>query len=329
MLTFALSTFLLLQQLNFYSFRKIKVTDSLRIDPELEKETANYWRFKHESFQRGRPDLLREIKRMNSKPSTTAPLAATTRPKTTAEDKQVKSEVSALKKRIEEMTKNIDELTSLVQQVSLKQEESEGTTVVDVGSKRPRVSVYDVHPDEMLSTSNMMALEELVLSDPTVSVKEEQQDNGEDFVDSLFTAFKEEEEAGLNLEMPPLQDLEPEPIGNGFSTNRPDPVLMQRLSEALSLLPRETQELIVNRLIKAITEPVLVSSPAVASMPVVSEGKAAHKTPSADEKVESQPPSLAAATLGALLQQCGAEMQRKSSSSSAHKNIPVHIPVHG
>ena len=53
------------QQLNFYQFRKIKYVDSIRIDPKLEAETANYWRFRHEYFQRGRPDLLSEIKRLN------------------------------------------------------------------------------------------------------------------------------------------------------------------------------------------------------------------------------------------------------------------------
>jgi hypothetical protein len=52
------------RQLNFYSFRKIKYADTIRIDPQLEAETANYWRFRHEKFQKGKPELLIEIKRM-------------------------------------------------------------------------------------------------------------------------------------------------------------------------------------------------------------------------------------------------------------------------
>ena len=56
------------RQLNFYSFRKIKTNDSIRIDPELEKATANFWRFFHPKFQRGRPDLLKDIKTSYLKP---------------------------------------------------------------------------------------------------------------------------------------------------------------------------------------------------------------------------------------------------------------------
>ena len=53
------------QQLNFYSFRKIKYNDTIRIDPVKEKETANFWRFRHEKFRRGQPAMLSDIKRMN------------------------------------------------------------------------------------------------------------------------------------------------------------------------------------------------------------------------------------------------------------------------
>ena len=54
------------RQLNFYSFRKIK-DDALRIDIEEEKKTAQYWRFRHDKFQRGKPELLLEMKRMAGK----------------------------------------------------------------------------------------------------------------------------------------------------------------------------------------------------------------------------------------------------------------------
>mmetsp|Transcript_3580 Transcript_3580/g.6763 ORF Transcript_3580/g.6763 Transcript_3580/m.6763 type:complete len:540 (-) Transcript_3580:770-2389(-) len=54
------------RQLNFYGFRKIKFSDSILIDEDLEKKTANFWKFRHENFKRGREDLLMEIKRSHN-----------------------------------------------------------------------------------------------------------------------------------------------------------------------------------------------------------------------------------------------------------------------
>lgn len=51
------------RQLNFYGFRKIK-SDSIRIKDESAEE-SKYWRFRHDKFQRGRPDLLAEIRKAN------------------------------------------------------------------------------------------------------------------------------------------------------------------------------------------------------------------------------------------------------------------------
>jgi len=56
------------RQLNFYAFRKIKTNNNIRIDPALEAKTANYWRFYHPKFQRGRADWLKLIKRSSSTP---------------------------------------------------------------------------------------------------------------------------------------------------------------------------------------------------------------------------------------------------------------------
>ena len=52
------------RQLNFYGFRKIK-SDPLRIHDAANDEESKYWKFKHPKFQRGRPDLLAEIKKSN------------------------------------------------------------------------------------------------------------------------------------------------------------------------------------------------------------------------------------------------------------------------
>jgi hypothetical protein len=129
------------RQLNFYGFRKIKYTDSIRINTAEEQKTANFWRFRHENFKKGREDLLGDIKRMNSaskevakkaSASTSASLKTSSSSATTtatvkkvvdkkgAEVKELKEELNTLKDRIKEMTSNIDQLTSLVQTVTLK-----------------------------------------------------------------------------------------------------------------------------------------------------------------------------------------------------------------
>jgi hypothetical protein len=52
------------RQLNFYGFHKVK-SDPLRIEKAETSEESKYWKFHHEKFQRGRPDLLSEIRRTN------------------------------------------------------------------------------------------------------------------------------------------------------------------------------------------------------------------------------------------------------------------------
>jgi len=115
------------RQLNFYGFRKIKYTDSIRINTKEEEKTANFWRFRHENFRKGREDLLMDIKRMNSaskegtKPNSTK--TKLKKIKKEGEDvKELKEELNTLKDRIKEMTCNIDTLTSLVQTVTLKEQ---------------------------------------------------------------------------------------------------------------------------------------------------------------------------------------------------------------
>lgn len=321
-----------LQQLNFYAFRKIKYSDTIRIDPKLEAETANYWRFRHEHFQRGKPHLLTEIKRMNG---SSAKAASSTKTTTTFTPKAADAavsveEVRSLKKKIAEMSKSIDDLTAMVEKVSLKQDEREDTLV----HKRTKVEpvtmsmAEDVRPDEMLST---MELEEMAVAlpvasmpDPMPMVREESLDSqlsDNAFVDQLFDAFKEEDDDVLVLDGPSVDE------------NRPDPELMRRLGDALMLLPREIQEMIVDRLIAAITTTDLVDDRVVAALSdetkkVIVSGKALPvlQTPLAEEKREPAGLPLAAATLAALLHHYNSQVQGKS-PKHAQKSIPV-IPVH-
>lgn len=86
------------RQLNLYGFRKIK-TDSLRL-PEDHADALYSWRFKHESFVRGRPDLLKEIRRANHANSTE------------------EGEVDKLKREVSHLRAEIGKLTAMVQQMA-------------------------------------------------------------------------------------------------------------------------------------------------------------------------------------------------------------------
>ena len=405
--------FLFHQQLNFYSFRKIKYHDTLRIDPKLEAETANYWRFKHEHFQRDKAELLSKIKRMQG--TTAASSASTTSAagKNSTTDLKVgagagaaphsdvvlsstvTTEVQTLKLRIEEMTKNIDELTAMVKEVSLKQEDSsascpspqqpasaaateeyyianEGGASM-AGAKRKKWSSpptiggwagdETVRPDEMVSS---MDLDEIIAS-PVVSmpmpdglVRESSTSSSQisdiEFVDTLFTVFKDEQGDDVFVLEDDSDDLGPQQqelpsctssteggamtMDDETNNNRPDDELMRRLSDALMLLPKETQEIIVNRLIAAITSTdfapgIVHECKTVASNNKVEvEGCEAPDVPlpqTVEEDHQAHYP-LAAATLAALLRHYTVQLQHGKSptankSGTVEKSIPV-IPVH-
>lgn len=52
------------RQLNFYGFHKIR-SDPIRLKDAENCEESKYWRFHHDNFRRGRPDLLSEIRKSN------------------------------------------------------------------------------------------------------------------------------------------------------------------------------------------------------------------------------------------------------------------------
>lgn len=377
------------RQLNFYAFRKIKYADTIRIDPKLEAETANYWRFRHEKFQRGKPELLGEIKRMNGQKqlvkketttdasgaaassSVSSPSASTSSAPqqivVQQENSQLKSEVSNLKQRIEAMTKNIDELTSMVQKVTLatrvpeedsmninkkrtklvevdkvlEDEEEEGTMMTpDESFSAPHAvaATPEGSPTSIINSSNTaMELDAFPLPpsmpspmpvvDRTSTSSTELSDEG--FVDQLFTAFKTEDfvefDEGETLPDAPFSQE------SNINSNRPRPELMNRLSDALSALPREIQELIVDRLIQAITSPKDIQESIAHAQSSSSKnnkeekqekGELVQVAPTKDPKQIANL-QLAAATLAALLSQCGGESNLKDSHAKALL-IPVH-----
>jgi hypothetical protein len=257
------------------------------------------------------------------------------------ENSQLKSEVSNLKSRIEAMTKNIDELTSMVQKVTLATKLPEEDGAND-NKKRTKVEQepaklveqdFFVTPDEPVSAiSSAMELDAFPLPpsmpspmpvvDRTCTSSSELSDEG--FVDQLFTAFKTEE----LVEFDEGETLPDAPSSSSDdSHNRPRPELMNRLSDALSALPREIQELIVDRLIQAITSPKDIQENIAHIKKTVTDKQQEDQellqvAPTKDPKQIANL-QLAAATLAALLSQCGGETGLKDSHSKALL-IPVH-----
>ena len=299
-----------------------------------------------------------QAQQQQMKPNTASSSSVVSVADNNKENSTLKSEVSTLKQRIEDMTKNIDQLTTMVQKVSVSVQQTPQqpqqqpvTPPVDSTNKRKKVElpVYDLPvPDQMLSsaqTTAAMDIEDMVLppSIPSPMPLEREFSNtselsDEGFVNHLFTAFKTEDF---------FDDME-ESVDTK-KKSRPRPELMERLGDALAMLPRDIQELIVDRLIQAITSPKQIQEhiSAVNCLDNVNEcGKALlpspvpqspeHEQEEEDEDEEEQDEltkhqqkvglPLAAATLAALLSQYSGELDSKQ-SNQAHKTLPI-IPVH-
>mmetsp|Transcript_34181 Transcript_34181/g.68925 ORF Transcript_34181/g.68925 Transcript_34181/m.68925 type:complete len:544 (-) Transcript_34181:2735-4366(-) len=351
------------RQLNFYGFRKIKYADTLRIDIKLEAETANYWKFKHDKFQRGRPDLLVEIKRHRDNQAAAAAAAAqkseatpvadgsnrqasSSAPAVAVVDPTVKSEVKELRDRIAAMSKNIDDLTSMVHNIKVQDDNNASAAVAAndhdhaVGSKRKKIGgtttaardsgASDMLVDEVTSCGgsgidSIAFTPGSIFPTPAAAVGMSRQSStisDDAFVDDLFNF----DEAGLldltsadhDQRQPTVAMLEPEPepvlstpmappshlvqekqSGTNDESNRPDPKLMKELTDALTLLPREMQEMLVNRLISTIisTESLKSHIDAVSTTgsSTATSSAAAASTRSSTAVVENDEASFAAA----------------------------------
>ena len=89
-------------------------------------------------------------------------------------------------------------------------------------------------------------------------------DDDDTFVDDLFQAFVGEDSIILSEEDLETTDLVV-PLGqrnNDHHRNTPDPLLMKRIEDSLSTLPKEMHEMVANRLIDAIsnTRPIVESA---------------------------------------------------------------------
>ncbi|KAL7478558.1 hypothetical protein ACHAW6_004318 [Cyclotella cf. meneghiniana] len=275
------------RQLNFYGFRKIK-NEGIRL-ADVDDETASkYWRFKHEKFLRGRPDLLIEIRKANQ---------------TNAADQQ---EVDRLKEEVAELKIQVAQLASLVQHLSggvdpftsdphaFKKRRLEADTVsshpiedsssIDYSLDQPQIEDYDEipHPevsllDPLVSDADLLVEDipiefpsKLLPPPPTEKISRvpscELVETMFDFVNESHPVYSK---ALLSAPSPvnSAPALCPDAVsssivssgkviqGSSMETNRFDPALARKLNTALATLPKYLQEAFVERMVENLTNP--------------------------------------------------------------------------
>jgi len=373
------------RQLNFYGFRKIK-TDPIKINAAIDDLESKYWRFRHEKFMKGRPDLLGEIRKANQ---------------TESPDKQevdaLKSEVLDLNAKIVTMSSDIDKLTSLVQSMMkikkdptvryLAPEEpnkkrkilpvvpiSVSSSSVPHQTVPPTVPLHvssaalpdpstasdadllleDYAPESLRATEAILtkpvpALSSALPTDPgdrTFSIGSTGSLDNELFAD-FYELDPSEDLRLLGAEVPdfassslPAVGLSPAPV-----TSDPDPELVKKFHDSLALLPKEMQELFVERMVATVADPECFNNhvEAVTALAAAAAEEAKRRvftgsnpiSPDANRiNVSDEPPSialpLAAATLGAFLAQYGSAVKssRCGLPPSASKR-PSVVPLEG
>jgi len=352
------------RQLNFYGFRKLRNHDSIRIDPALDAQTANFWRFRHENFQRGRPDLLTEIKRSSGQITGTNNAVSEEQ---TGDIDTMKTEMEDMKDKIAKMSTEIEKLTTMMS--GLNTESSTDTPSPEKRRKRAKLDPLDVTnlpeimPDpavsfdtmfnEPLQTGNKDVLDGTLNfspdsifpadkvtrqeSTPSIAISENE------FVDELYDAFENgdnpfEELVNRSSTPPLISDNQPqEAEDNCRDENSLDPRLVKKITDSLSTLSKDVQEMLVDRLVTAIVSTDF-NSPAVCGVaknddvtnlaqssieerntPEVRDGESV-----INENVQKVDLPMACATLKMFLSQYGVTIKNGGNFIDRSPCVPVH-----
>lgn len=354
------------RQLNFYGFRKIK-NDGIRIADVDDETAAKYWRFKHEKFIRGRPDLLIEIRKANQ---------------TNAADQQ---EVDELKLEVAQLKSQLAQLATYVQQMSGGVNPFNSSQHVNKKRKVDVLGPHEVDPSPIEDYDDM-PYPEVSLLDPMVSdadllvedfpieyvpnsipppARKHPRAPSCELVESMFDFVKEDHPDYISSHpvapspvksAPPLR---PEAVNSSLASsgkamysdlapqiNHVDPVLSQKLNDALSALPKNLQETFVERMVESLTNPeafqkhveavsVLATAAAIEAenQTMLSNANAEPIAPRSDGVMNDQPEKLsmnnqsdmtlpvAAAALGAFLAKYGNATEEKD-ANNAHQTPP-------
>jgi len=357
------------RQLNFYGFRKIK-TDPIRIRDQESGAESKYWRFRHEKFLRGRPDLLSEIKKSNQ-----------IEPAEKQEVDALKTEVRDLKSQLATMGKNMEQLAALVGSMMKNQEEQQQQAdryVQDSASKKRRVSVsipnlpMSVSKSKTMPPSPVNSIQPLsVTSLPDASTANDSDLFAHQTTKALteasgmthtlppassFTSKDFSKDSSIGSIMGSLSEYDEDllatllaldddsqnlidksktetempdtamslPPSKSMQDDQVDTKLVEQLRHSLNSLPKNLQELFVERLVNVIASPEsfqnqveAVSALALAAAEEAktrldSTGNIATTATTIGQDDNKQSVELATAALGSFLVQYGAALNNKN-----------------
>lgn len=262
------------RQLNFYGFRKIK-NDTIHI-LEDDDVRLDWWQFKHENFIRGRPDLLKHIKKASQ-------IDAATK-----EDvDRLKQEVGYLRSMVTSMASQLQQLTGHEITIDETRPLSNKKRKIDGGSPIPDMNtstsmppsplpppsksyapVHQHHHQPNFDHTEMLTDQDLLVEDipldigyqsGTVTPPTMQRIRSADILESMFDFIKEDN----------LEDPKPDASHSSSSAfNRSvsyqedntqpaqlDSKLAAKLNNAVANLPPSLQESFIERLVSQIASP--------------------------------------------------------------------------
>lgn len=269
------------RQLNFYGFRKIK-SDSIRINDD-DDESSKWWRFKHESFIRGRMDLLKEIRKANQVNAADQEEVD----KLKAEVFYLRAEMDRLSDMVERMAGTLRQITGhdfSVEEPSTKKRKFEAEKVSSFPADEsftncdPQVSLLDpmVSDSDLLVEDFASAYQPSTVTPSTAKVERSQ---SADIIECMFDFVNDDDSVGPTGSMDQSLDLSSSPINNGFQPDpvessrnynysvsfndeaselepdQLDPKLSVKLNNAISMLPKVLQESFVERIVEKIASP--------------------------------------------------------------------------
>lgn len=318
-----------MRQLNFYGFRKIKA-DPLRIKEAEVSEESKYWKFRHDKFQRGRPDLLSEIRKSTHNENA---------------DKQevetLKNEVSALKETISNMGRDIEKLAAVVSNFM----QTQTSYAPEYGAAKKRKLIHEAHPSPVRSTNVQRVLSDLAGPDmdpvPIGSMYCVGAGAGLDGVDPYVpgnlqpadpvgrvesagaTSFTSQDDEFLTkiFALDPTEEISIlDTVGvpdlSLSMMTKPaaevDPVLVDQLRGAVSMLSKEMQKMFVDRIVATIADPERFGQQVDAMASLATSAAAEAKRRLASAGLSPEDPecvSLASAVLGAYLSRYSTQQQ--------------------
>jgi len=274
------------RQLNFYGFRKLRNNDSIRIDPKLENETKNYWRFYHENFQRGKPELLTGIRRSSGGATAHSidPSNSFMESGHQEEDLDyIKMNMSQLQDKIAVMSNEMEKLTSMVHDLKLKERdlshekkrvkvEVSEYDVVDASMDLPDIpleaipELCDDHSHSNAAVDGPPHFKAVQIFPPDTIGRQDSHGSttlsDQGFVDEIISAFENGEVDSLEDYATDSNSISHRSDSNINDTsevdeqngcNKVSPKLMKKIHNSLCLLPPDLQEKLVDRLVQAIS----------------------------------------------------------------------------